>query len=219
MSAAPEIRSLTESVENESQAGVQLSFGATIFPVLIRPQFPMTEDELLSFCRLNKGYQIACDPDGTLHVMTPAGARTSRLHVYLNRELDLWAEADGRGFVFGSDLGVRFPDRSMRAPDAAWTSRMRFEALSEDEQQRFLPFCPEFVVKLRSPSDRISQTESKMEFWMSRGAQLGWLIDPQRKLATIYRPAQDPETRPQPEILQGEGPINGFSLKMQRFWE
>jgi Uma2 family endonuclease len=195
MSAAPEVRPLNESGETGSPAGVQLSFGSTVFPVLIRPELPMTEDELLSFCRLNKGYQIACDPDGTLHVTTPAGAKTSRLIVYLNRELDLWAEADGRGVVFGSDLGVRFPDRSMRAPDAAWTSKVLFEALDEAAQERFLPFCPEFVVELRSRSDRISQTEAKMEFWINRGAQLGWLIDPQRRLAMIYRPGEEPETR------------------------
>jgi Uma2 family endonuclease len=219
MSAASEIRSLEEGVEPEGGSRVQLSFACTIFPVLIRPESPMTEDELLSFCRLNKGYQIACDPDGTLHVMTPAGARTSRLNVYLNRERDLWSEADGRGVVFGSDLGVRFPDRSMRAPDAAWTSKLRFESLDEAAQERFLPFCPEFVVELRSPSDRISHTEAKMEFWLTRGAQLGWLIDPQRKLAMIYRPDQEPATLLQPEFLHGEGPIDGFSLKMLRFWE
>jgi Uma2 family endonuclease len=219
MSAATEIRRLNESVEPDSRTAVQLLFGVNAFPVLIRPEIPMTEDELLWFCRLNKGYQIACDPDGTLHLMTPAGARTSSLNVYLNRELDLWAEADGRGMVFGSDLGVRFPDRAMRAPDAAWTSRLRFEALDKAAQERFLPFCPEFVVELRSPSDRISQTEAKMEFWMSRGAQLGWLIDPQRKLAMIYRPGQEPVTLLQPETLAGEGPIAGFSLKMQRLWE
>ena len=179
----------------------------------------MTEDELLAFCRQKKGYQIACEPDGTLHVTTPAGASTSRLNVYLNRELDIWAEADGRGVVFDSDVAVRFPDRSMRAPDAAWASKLRYEALDRAAQERFLPFCPEFIAELRSPSDRISQVEAKMEFWMSRGAQLGWLIDPVRKLAMIYRPNQEPETLPEPEFLHGEGPITGFALKMQRFWE
>lgn len=217
MSAAPELR-WNESGEGDSPAGIQLSFGATRFPLYIRPEAPMTEDELLSFCRLNKGFEIACDPDGTLRVMTPAGARTSRLNIYLNRELDLWAEADGRGIAFGSDLGVRFPDRSMRAPDAAWTSRERYEALDKAAQERFLPFCPEFVAELRSPTDRVSQTEAKMDFWMSRGAQLGWLIDPHRKLVMVYRPGQEPETLSEPAMLHGEDPIQGFSLDMQRFW-
>jgi Uma2 family endonuclease len=107
----------------------------------------------------------------------------------------------------------------MRAPDGAWTSKLRFEALDEATQERFLPFCPEFVVELRSPSDRASRVEAKMEYWTTKGAQLGWLVDPQRKLVMIYRPGQEPETLMRPEFLEGEGPIAGFRLKMQRFWE
>jgi len=45
------------------------------------------------------------------------------------------------------------------------------------------------------------------------------MIDPQRKLAMIYRPGQEPETFLHPEYLEGDGPIAGFRLKMQRLWE
>lgn len=72
---------------------------------------------------------------------------------------------------------------------------------------------------MRSPSDRLSQIEAKMEFWISRGAQLAWMIDPQRKHAMIYHPGQEPETLLQPEYLEGDEPIAGFRLKMQRLWE
>ena len=53
---------------------------------------------------------------------------------------------------------------------------------------------------------------------MSNGAQLAWLIDPIRKLAIVYRPGQQPETLHKPEVLEGEGPIAGFRLEMERFW-
>jgi Uma2 family endonuclease len=219
MSAAHAVRYLESGDDSVQWSRVQLSFDSSPFPMLIRPKVPMTEDELLRFCCQNKGFEVECEPDGTLYVMTPAGAKTSRLNVYLNRELDLWAEQNGRGLTFGSDVGVRFSDSSMRAPDAAWTARSRYEALDEAAQERFLPFCPEFIAELRSPSDTASRAETKMEFWMSRGAQLGWLIDPQRKLAMIYRPGAEPETLLRPEFLDGEGPVIGFRLKMQRFWE
>lgn len=54
--------------------------------------------------------------------------------------------------------------------------------------------------------------------WMSNGAQLAWLIDPVRKLAIVYRPGQKPETKRRPDFLDGEGPVEGFRLKMERFW-
>jgi len=53
---------------------------------------------------------------------------------------------------------------------------------------------------------------------MSNGAQLAWLIDPIRKLAVVYRPGQQPETLHRPEVIEGEGPITGFRLEMERFW-
>jgi Uma2 family endonuclease len=218
MSATASVRA-AESAAIEQAADWQLSVRATMFPLLIRPESPLTDEELLEFCRSNKGFTIECESDGTLYVMTPAGAKTSRLNAFIGRELDIWAEADGQGFSFGSDLGVRFPDRSMRAPDGAWTFRSRFEELDKSAQDGFLPFCPEFVIELRSPSDRTARVEAKMESWIARGSKLGWLIDPQRKLAMIYRSEREPETLTQPEYLIGEGPIAGFRLKMQRFWE
>jgi Uma2 family endonuclease len=53
---------------------------------------------------------------------------------------------------------------------------------------------------------------------MSNGAELGWLIDPVRKLAIIYRPGEAPDLKVQPEFLEGVGPVEGFRLKMERFW-
>jgi len=52
-----------------------------------------------------------------------------------------------------------------------------------------------------------------------KGGATGWLIDPQRKLAMIYRPGRESEILIQPEILRGEGPVSGFELKMQRLCE
>jgi Uma2 family endonuclease len=104
------------------------------------------------------------------------------------------------------------------SPDAAWIPLQRWTSLSKAQQQRYPPFCPDFLVELRSPSDTIAELEEKMELWMSHGAQLAWLIDPIRQLAIIYRPGQPPETLHKPEVLEGEGPVVGFHLKMERFW-
>jgi Uma2 family endonuclease len=107
----------------------------------------------------------------------------------------------------------------VRAPDAAWVSSEKWDRLSREERAKFLPFCPEFVIELRSPSDSLSDLEQKMSDWLANGAELAWLIDPQRKLVVIYRPGRQPETLLQPDFLRGEEPILGFSLKMHRFWE
>lgn len=189
-------------------------------PVTIRPARPLSDEELLAFCAANEGLEIESDADGSITVMTPAGFETSRLNQILAAELLVWARQTGNGTACGPDLGVRFVDKTLRAPDAAWLSneRLRTAQGRAKKLKGYLPICPEFVAELRSPSDRASKVEAKMEFWMARGAQLGWLIDPERKLAMIYRPDREPETLLKPEFLVGEGPIKGFRIAMQEFW-
>lgn len=189
------------------------------FPVILRPSRPLRDDELLEFCAANDPLRIERNPAGELIVMTPAGGKTGNAELYIARELDLWVEHQRRGIAFNSNTGFSLPDGSVRAPDTAWLSTEKWSSLTPEQQGRFIPFCPEFVVELRSPSDSLTELEQKMSDWMANGAQLAWLIDPQRKLAAIYRPGQEPETLLQPELLHGEGPIAGFTLKMQRLWE
>ena len=188
-------------------------------PVTIRPAQPLSDSELLAFCAAHKGLRIESDADGSITIMTPSGPESSRLNQLLSGELMVWAKRGGNGIVFGPDLGIRFPDKVMRGPDAAWLSIERWNALDRSSRATFLDFCPEFIVELRAPSDRASAVEAKMEFWMSRGAQLAWLIDPPRKLAMIYRPGREPETLLSPAFMEGEGPIQGFRLEMAEFWK
>src|ERR1700719_2644399 len=97
----------------------------------------------------------------------------------ITRLLDEWTEADGRGVAFDSNGGFTLPDGSMRAPDGAWVDLRRWQALSVEQQAGYAPLCPEFVIELHSPSDRLPDLAVKMEQWIGNGTQVGWLIDPE----------------------------------------
>ncbi|MGA7525440.1 MAG: Uma2 family endonuclease [Acidobacteriaceae bacterium] len=218
MSAVPVVwEDESQTVEGAAPGTILLPLA--MFPVSLRPARRLSDEEFLRFSAANEFLRIEQTAEGELIVMIPVGSRTSNKEGYIGRELDLWVEKEQRGIAFNSNIAVSFSDGNIRMPDAAWLSSERWNALTEKQKDGFLPICPEFIVELRSRTDRVSSIEAKMEFWMSHGAQLAWLIDPQRKLAMIYRPGQEPETLLQPEILHGEGPIAGFSLKMQRLWE
>jgi Uma2 family endonuclease len=220
MAVAPAIRPLS----NEEQAGEPFSFPFDLrnvpLPLTIHPARPLTDEELLAFCADNDGLEIESDADGSITVMSPVKWKTSKLNQALSGALYVWVQHSHRGVAFGPDLGVRFADRTLRAPDAAWMSNEQLAQAEKDEERNpgFLHFCPEFIAEIRSHSDRASEIEAKMEFWMSRGAQLGWLIDPIRKLAMIYRAGRESETLLEPEFLVGDGPIEGFRLEMKEFW-
>lgn len=188
-------------------------------PLVLRPPMPMTDDELLRFCEVNQNYRIEREPDGEILVMTPANGETSQKNAYIVLELGLWSRSSDSGVFFGPDGGFILPDGSMRSPDAAWLSKERWQALSREQRRKFLPVCPEFVIELRSPSDSIAELREKMQRWIANGAQLAWLIDPEQKVAVVYRPGDEPETLQKPDWLDGEGITAGFRLDLQPVWE
>ncbi len=194
------------------------SFELLALPARIVPAARVSDEEFLAFCAANEPYQFEINEKGEILVMTPSGLEGGNFEGYVFSRLDDWVEGTGKGFAVNSNAGFRLSDSSLRMPDAAWISSQRWNSLSREEKRKFGQFCPEFVVELRSPSDRASAVEKKMGKWMANGAHLGWLIDPVRKLAIVYRPGCPPETLARPEFLEGEGPIAGFRLKMERFW-
>lgn len=141
----------------------------------------MSDEELMRFCAANDFLRVERDANGEILVMTPAGSKISRMNSRITRLLDEWAEKDGRGVAFDSNGGFTLPDGSMRAADAAWVERKRWDALSERDQARYAPLCPDFVIELRSPSDILSDLEAKMKQWIANGAQVAWLINPEQK--------------------------------------
>ena len=219
MAANPAAPAIQNFRADERALPMGLFLRSNAFPLVLRTPNRLSDDQLLEFCAANDLFRIERNPAGELIVMTPAGGKTSNSESYLSRELDIWTEQDARGIAFNANGGFSLPDGSVRAADAAWLSLQKWNSLSSEQQSKFIPFCPEFVIELRSPSDSLTELEQKMSDWMANGAQLAWLIDPLRKLAVIYRPGQEPATLTRPEFLHGEGPVEGFVLKMQRLWE
>ncbi len=195
-----------------------LSFEGLKLPVRIVPAVALSDDEFIAFSRAHKPYRFEKSSSGEIIVMTPAGNRSDEREADLVTDLKIWARADGRGRVNGPNAGWNLADGWTRSPDASWTSNEQLDRFTSKEREKFLPICPEFVAEVRSQSDSVVATQEKMELWMANGAQLGWLIDPYTATVYVYRPGQQPETLQTPELLEGEGPIAGFRLEMERFW-
>ncbi len=179
---------------------------------------PLSDEELMQFCAQNETLRVEREPNGELLIMSPSGSDTSRMNMRLGRILDEWAEVDGRGIAFESNGGFTLPDGSVRAADAAWVERSRWVALTDMQRASFAPLCPDFVIELRSPSDRSKDLTEKMEQWMANGAEIGWLIDPVERTVRIYRQGGEPEILHDPTSVQGTGIMAGFELVMGRIW-
>lgn len=178
----------------------------------------MDDDLYFEFCQRNRKLRIERTAEGEIVIMSPVGLDSGYQEFEAGRQLGNWAEKDGRGQAFGASVEFILPNRAGRAPDACWISNVQLEKLDSEESARFPHICPEFVIEVLSPSDRLTRVRAKMQEWIDNGAQLGWLIDKRRPTVTVYRPDRDPEELQDPELVTGEGPVEGFQLAMKRIW-
>ncbi|MFN3335733.1 MAG: Uma2 family endonuclease [Caldilinea sp.] len=197
-----------------------LCFDTQVYPLVVHlPMAPMDDAQLMEFCRANPELHIERNAEGEVIVMSPIGAETSHRNLMIGAMLYLWAVRDGSGVAFDSSGGFLLPNGAMRAPDAAWVRRSRLAKLTRAEKRGFLPLCPDFVVELRSESDRLDALQAKMDEYIANGAQLGWLIDPLEQVVYIYRPQQPIQRLVHPAVISGDPVLSGFTLNLTELWE
>lgn len=188
-------------------------------PIRIGSGHSLSDEEIHAFCLANPDLRVETTAEGDIEIMPPTFASTGYENNEVARQLANWAILDGKGYVFDSSTGFRLPGGALRSPDVSWVSRSRLAAFtSEEKKSRFLPLCPDFVIELRSESDKPSRLQAKMIEWIAAGTQLGWLIDPTRQEIYIHRPGCPPDFLSKPAAVSGEGPIVGFTLDLAPIW-
>lgn len=138
-----------------------------------------------------------------------------RLNLLLPQMGEAWSEKNGFGPCFDSSTGFRLPNGATRSPDAAWVVRERWEALTEAQQVKFPPLCPDFVIELKSDSDGLKPAQEKMQEWLENGCRLAWLLDPAEAKAYLYRPGKGvAEYDGFAHRLSGEDVLPAFELDL-----
>jgi Uma2 family endonuclease len=178
----------------------------------------MTTEEFYEFCLANRDLRIERTASGDVIVMPPAFADTGNRNMKIAQQVANWAEQDGTGETFDSSAGFTLPNGATRSPDAAWIKLERWNALTDSQKASFAPICPDFVIELRSASDRLSTLQNKMQEYIDNGALLGFLIDRKNRTVHLYRPHQTPQILENPEAVEGSPELPGFMLKMAKIW-
>jgi Uma2 family endonuclease len=200
-------------------AGYPLSMQVEFPDIETRASIPISEEEYFEFCAKNPDLRIEREANGDVIIMPPCGFETSSRNNDVARQLGNWAKKDGRGRAGDSSAEFLLPNGAAYSPDASWVLKSRLAKFSKEEKKHFLTLCPDFVIELLSPSDSRTRLKAKMRAWIENGAQLAWLIDADRRIVTIYGPAQEPEDRVDLPFVDGEGPVAGFRLELQDIWE
>ncbi len=180
----------------------------------ITPLMPISNNQFFEFCQQNRDLRIELTKEGELVIMSPTGGGSSDRNAEITYQLRDWSKQDGKGKSFDSSGGFILPSGAMRSPDASWVSNDKLKNLSEEDWEKFLPLCPEFVIELRSASDSLYELQKKMIEYLENGAQLGWLIDPKEKRVYVYA-SDDLKVLENPESVSAAPLLKGFSLELK----
>lgn len=177
--------------------------------------YQMDDEAFYEFCQINEHLKLERNPDGSIIAMPNTGGKTGNRNLKIAARLDAWTESYG-GVGFDSSTAFKFPNGATRSPDAAWISEARWNSLTEQQQEKFPPIAPDFVIELMSATDQLLKAKEKMLEYIENGVLLGWLIDPTGEQVFVYR-ADGTISRhtdfDQP--LTGEALLPGFAFDLR----
>lgn len=177
----------------------------------------LTDDQFYKLCINNPEMNIERSSKGVLIVMPPVGGESGNRESESMIDLGIWNRREQRGYVFSSSTIFKLPGGGDRSPDASWVERSRWNQLTADQKKKFPPIAPDFVLEIRSRTDKLVTLQKKMQEYLDSGVRLGWLFNPQDQQVEIYRPEQLVEVRSLPTILSGEEVLTNFELSMPLF--
>jgi Uma2 family endonuclease len=178
----------------------------------------VTSEEFEKLCQDNPDRSFELTASGELIVMPPVGGESGNSELELGGELFVWNRQTRLGKIFSSSTIFVLPNGAQRSPDAAWVELSRWEALNPEQRKKFPPLAPDFVIELRSATDRLPPLQEKMAEYRSNGVRLGLLIDPKHKQVEIYRPGQETSVLDSPTEIDCSEVMPGFILSMSEIW-
>src|SRR2546423_11463600 len=143
--------------------------------IAFRPTDAITDEDLEELSCMNPGVCFERRMRGEL-IVSPLGTMGSSGAADLIAQITVWAKRDGRGFSTSSNGGFTLPDGSIFAPDAAWVSYERWNALSDKEQKGYAGIAPDVAFELLSLNDTLREARAKASAYLANGTRLVVLL-------------------------------------------
>jgi Uma2 family endonuclease len=170
-------------------------------------------EEFDSLCQLNPDLRLELTKNKELIVMPPTGGETGKRNSDLTIQVGIWNKQTKLGEVFDSSTGYNFMPigGGKMSPDVSWIEKSRLDGV---DITGFIPVVPDFVIELRSRSDKLKPLQLKMLEYQRLGVKLGLLINPQDKQVEIYRLEQNTEILDSPTTIDCNWLMPGFQLDL-----
>lgn len=128
-----------------------------------------------------------------------------------------FARRRGRGHPCSNDSGFivgRRPD-SVRGPDVSFYDDTQ---TASEMDRKYTDRLPKLAVEVLSPSDKWGQVMRRINQILQAGVPLVWLIDPETRNVTVYRPGKEHYVVEETEDLTGEDVLPDFRCKVAEFF-
>lgn len=128
-------------------------------------------------------------------------------------------QPEPRGRILGGEAGFRLrrdPDTTVGI-DVAYISALLNAATPK--KARLIDGVPILAVEILSPSDKHEDIADKVQIYLEAGVLLVWVIDPDLRTVTVYRPDAPPEIFSQGQELTAEPHLPGFRAAVGELFE
>jgi Uma2 family endonuclease len=127
-----------------------------------------------------------------------------------------WSKSNKLGKVYSPSTAFDLPDGATCKADGAWISNKKLSGLSDEDRKHIAAIVPDFVMEVRSQTDRPGKLKKKMtDAWIANGVRLAWLIDPIKEKAWVFRAdGSSLELSDFSGTLDGEDVLPGFQLNL-----
>ncbi len=175
----------------------------------------VTVEQFDRLCQANPDLRLELTSTGKLIVMAPTFGESGAKNFSLIGQIWAWNENTELGKAFDSSTGYDFLaiNGGRMSPDVSWIQNSRIEGVS---LKQFIPVVPDFLIELRSTTDRLGDLRLKMLEYQRLGVRLGLLINPQDKQVEIYRLDTIAEILESPTSVSCEDVLPGFILDLKK---
>lgn len=177
------------------------------------PPALMTEEEFEAWCDEDIKAEYV---DGEVIVHSPVAVEHTRLDRFLIALMQMVAEYNNSGEVFGPEFQVRLRPGLRRVPDAMFVSTSRLAMV----KKTYVEGAPDMILEIVSADSVERDWRQKYLEYEAAGVKEYWIVDPNTMQLRAYR-LQNKRYRPLPEEKSTltSHVLTGFHLEAAWLWQ
>lgn len=179
---------------------------------------PMTADEFYDWVHRSENADRRFElVRGEVVEMTRPGKRHGFVCARASQILMNFADRRKKGYVCSNDTSVIVatdPD-SVRGPDIMFFEDAQSMA---ELEVKWAKAPAKLAVEVMSPSDTFGEMSERIQDQLDAGTALVWLIDPESRKVTVYRPGKQHYVLCDTDELTGDDVLPDFRCKVSDFF-